>query len=203
MNAKRILFTVILTVFLIMPSLGSAAKQAITDSDLDAIAAQAGSITIDVTDEFFIKDKRLKYISTDGWNYWDPEHGFSDPHENNADGFFDTSSQERVGFGEYNQRGYVGYRDVFLKGGFVKRSGSITLEVFSTMDPNKKSYELKATVNNVVAVAGDVSISGVVKMGKYNDLSDDQPALGRVYTKGISSYSAGSLTVYAHNNSFF
>ena len=199
---KRILATVIMSVFLIMPSLCSAAKQVITDGDLDTISAQIGSITIDFKD-IYIKDKQLKSISTDGWNYWDPDHGYADPHINNTDSYFNTEPQKNVGFGEYNQPGYIGYRDVYITGGLIKRSGSMTIEVFPTMDPNIKSYILKATLNNQSFDTGNIQIGAVVKMGKNNDLSDDQPALGRTLTQGVSATSNGTLTVYAHNNSFF
>ena len=198
---KRILVTVIVAVFLMMPSLCSAAIQVITDDELEAISAQA-SITIQFTDSY-IKDKHLKSIATDGWNYWDADHDLPNPHLDNADGYFDTSSQKHVGFGEYDEPGYVGYTDVHVTAALIKRSGSITLEVFQTMDPNIKSYEVKATLNNQWFDTGDMQIDAVAKLGKNADLADDQPALGHVHTQGISAMSGGTVTVYAHNNSVF
>ncbi len=199
---KKILTVVILAAFLVMPTFAFA-KQIIADSELDAISAQVGSITTDMTATIFLKSRQLKSIATDGWNYWDSDHRYGDPHNSNADGYFDGSSNKNVGFGEYNQPGYIGYTEAYLTGGYIKRSGYMTTEVFPTMDPDKKSYVIKATMKDQSLDTGDVAVDFVVKLGKNTDLSDDQPALGRVHTQGIANTMNGSLTVYAHNNSFF
>jgi len=198
---KKIFTVVIIAALFIMPTFASA-KQVITDSELDAISAQVGAITTDFADTFFVKSKKLRSVATDGWNYWDSDHRYPDAHRGNANGYFDTSSQKNVGFGEYNQPGYIWYTDAYLTGGEVRRYGYMTTEVFPTMDPNKKSYVIQATMYNQ-RIETDFAVDAVVKLSKYTDLSDDQPALGRVHTQGVSNTASGSISVYAHNNSFF
>ena len=199
---KKILFLISTVIYLMLPLQSFAVITSIPDNELEGISAQIGSVTVRVG-HVLVQSANLKNISTDGWNYWDSDHRYGDPHNSNADGYFDGSSNKNVGFGEYNQPGYIGYTEAYLTGGYIKRSGYMTTEVFPTMDPDKKSYVIKATMKDQSLDTGDVAVDFVVKLGKNTDLSDDQPALGRVHTQGIANTMNGSLTVYAHNNSFF
>ncbi len=200
---KKLLLALVIGSFLIIPFVFSgSAKNVISDLDLDSISAQIGSVTIEFKD-IFVKSRQLKYISTDGWNFWDPDHQFPDPHTRNADGFFSTDPANSVGFEGYTDNGYIGYRDVFVTGGWVRRSGSMTMEVFPSMNPNVRGYELRQTINNFrYETLGDFGVDAVIKLGTNQDLSDDQPALGRVYMSGLSSTSNGVVTVYAHKTPY-
>ncbi|MFA5323910.1 MAG: hypothetical protein WC373_14660 [Smithella sp.] len=208
---KKILASVIAAAFFFMPS-ASSAKSSISDNDLGAIVAQAGSITI-TFDDIYVKSKDLKSISTDGWNYWDGDHNVINPHLNNADGFFDgtpeDNPQQNPGFGEYNQIGYLGYADVKVTGGQVKRSGSMILEVFTPEDdPTDFNYSNVSSRCRVDVkmidqrIEAGIGIEAAIKLGTTSDLSGNQ-YLGRVYTSGVSATTNGHLTVYAHNNSAF
>jgi hypothetical protein len=200
---KKLLIALIIGSFLIIPFVFSgSAKNVISDLDLDSISAQIGSVTIEFKD-IFIKSRQLKYISTDGWNFWDPDHQFPDPHVRNADGFFSTEPQNSAGFEGFTDNGFIGYTDVFVTGGWVRRSGSMTVEVFPSMNPNVRGYELRQTNNNFWYDTGDTfAVDAVIKLGTNQDLSDGQPALGRVYMKGISAMSNGTVTVYAHKTPY-
>jgi hypothetical protein len=199
---KRILKFISIITFLIIPIQSFAVTTSISDSDLDGIAAQAGSITVRIG-QVIVESQNLKNISTDGWNYWDPDHNLTDPHPNNAAGYFDgtseTNPQKYPGAGAYNQAGYVGYDEVYMTGGTIIHSGSMTLEVVSTSDPNVKSGSKMDVVMNNNSVYAPISVEAVIKLSPSPDLAGGQ-SLGRVYTGGISSTTNGHLTVYAHNN---
>lgn len=203
---KRILKFISIIAFLIIPIESFAVTTSISDSDLDGIAAQAGSITVRIG-QVVIESQALKNISTDGWNYWDSDHDITnhlkDPHPNNAAGYFDgtseTNPQKHPGAAGYNQIGYIGYDEVHMTGGTIIHSGSMTLEVVSTTDPNvKNGCKLDVVMNNNTVYA-PIAVEAVIKLGTSPDLAGGQ-SLGRTYTGGISSTTNGHLTVYAHNN---
>lgn len=208
---KKILASVITAAFFLLPA-ASSAKSTISDNDLGSIVAQSGSVTI-TFDDIYVKSKDLKSISTDGWNYWDEDHGLPNSHVNNADGFFDgtpeDNPQQNPGFGEYNQVGYLGYADVKITGGQVKRSGSMILEVFTPendptgFDYSNVSSRCRVDVQMIdQRIEAGIGIEAAIKLGTTSDLSGSQ-YLGRVYTSGVSATTSGHLTLYAHNNSAF
>jgi hypothetical protein len=200
---KKILISLVIASFLIIPLVFiSSAKNVISDLDLSSISAQIGSVTIEFKD-IFVKDRQLRYISTDGWNFWDPDHLFPDPHVLNSLGFFSTEPQTNTGFDGFTNSGYIGYTDVFVTGGWVRRSGSMTMEVFPSMNPNVSGYEMRTTTNNFsFTTLGNFGVDAVLKLGTSPELSDNQPALGRVYMSGISSTSNGIVTVAAHKTPY-
>jgi len=179
---KKILgLVIVLVVFFLVPSFASA-KTSIPDNDLGDVVAQYGSITI-TFDDITIKSRSLVTTSTDGLHFWsyDPNNLNNGYHpKDTGDAFF-------------------GIADVYLTGGLVERSGSMTVEVVYTSDINIKSHcKLNATLNDQRVYSSALAIEATVKLGTTPDLAGDQ-ILGRVYSKGIGSTVNGSLTVYAHN----
>lgn len=203
---KRILKLAVIIACLIIPLESLAATTTISDSELAGICAQVGSVTVKLG-EIPVDSQYLKSIATDGWNYWDPDHDrtnhFKNPHPNNAEGYFDgtttTNPQKYPGAKDYDEGGYFGYDEVYLTGGTVIHSGSMTMEVVSTNDPNVKSQcKLEVVLNNST-IDARIGVLAVLKLSQYEDLSGNQ-SLGRVYTEGIKSTSGGHLSVYANNN---
>ncbi|MCK7505244.1 MAG: hypothetical protein MZV70_14955 [Desulfobacterales bacterium] len=136
---KKLLIVLIIGSCLIIPFVFMRfCTNVILDLDLDSISAQIGSVTIEFKD-IFIKSRQLKSISTDGWNFWDPDHQFPDPHTRNADGFFSTDpANNKSDLKDTPMNGYIGYTDVFVTGGWVRRSGSMTMEVIPTNESQRK-----------------------------------------------------------------
>ncbi|MCX5850230.1 MAG: hypothetical protein NTW65_12385, partial [Deltaproteobacteria bacterium] len=99
------------------------------------------------------------------------------------------------------------YADVYLTGGLVKRSGSVTLECFNSKnDPTAFDYtnvsslsRLSVEINSMTIDTGSVSIDAAIKLGTTPDLAGNQ-YLGHTHTSGVSATTNGSLSVYAHNN---
>jgi hypothetical protein len=204
---KNLLKFILIVSFLIIPLHCFAATSTISDGDLNNIVAQAGSITIRIG-TIEVASQSLKSIATDGWNFWDSDHDITNhlqnPHPNNANGYFDNSSQTNPqkypGAGYYDKIGYVGYDEVYMTGGTIIHSGSMTLEVLSTNDPNiRQGCKLDVVMNNS-SLNASIAVEAVIKLGKTPDFSDNQ-SLGRTYTSGITSNMNGHLSVYAHNNS--
>lgn len=202
---KNLVKFILVFAFFIIPVQSFAVTSSISDGDLNNIVAQVGSITVRIG-EIPVASQNLKSIVTDGWNYWDSDHDITNhlrnPHPNNADDYFDEKPQKYPGAGSYSKTGYFGYDEVYLTGGTVIHSGSMTLEVVSTNDPNVRSgCKLEVVMNNS-SINAPIAVQAVVKLGTTPDFSDHQQALGRTYTSGITSSTNGHLTVYAHNNSF-
>jgi hypothetical protein len=205
---KNLFKLILVFAFFIIPVQSFAVTSSISDGDLNNIVAQVGSITVRIG-EIPVASQSLKSISTDGWNFWDSDHDITNhlrnPHPNNTDGNFngtsDTNLQKYPGAGSYDKIGYFGYDEIYLTGGTVIHSGSMTLEVVSTNDPNvRQGCKLDVVMNNS-SINAPIAVLAVVKLGKTPDFSDNQQALGRTYTAGITSTTNGHLTVYAHNNS--
>lgn len=202
---KRIIkLIVILSILacLIFPVQSFAVTSAIPDSELDGICGQVGAISVRIG-TFVVESQNLRNISTDGWNYWDPDHEIPNPHPNNSPGFFDGSSstnpQKNPGAAGYNDVGYFGFDEVQLIGGTVTNTGSMVLEVVSTDEPNILSQcKLEVLMRNQT-VNAQIGFQMVLKLSPSPDLSGNQ-SLGRVYTEGIQATTNGHLTVYAHNN---
>ena len=202
---KRIMkFIVILSILAccIFPVQSFAVTSAISDSELDGICGQVGAISVRIGN-FVVESQNLKNISTDGWNYWDPDHGIRDPHPDNAPGFFDGSSttnpQKHPGTAGYNQVGYFGYDESYIVGGAVNQTGSMVLEVVSTTDPNILSQCKLEVLMRQQTLDAQIGFGMVLKLSDSPDLSGTQ-SLGRIYTQGIKASTNGHLTVYAHNN---
>jgi hypothetical protein len=227
---KKILLLAVISALLIVPSLSSA-KNAMTDSELGALYAQSGGTGVltegiavgdaicsgnrcsfNVTfSDVNVKTQNLRSITTDGWNYWSvQQHGIFDFHTFNDErdpNYFGTRPQNHVGFGAYNQPGYVGYTDVTVIGGLVKRSGSLIIELSGPEnDPTDLNYSnisskssIRAQINSLHVDTGDMAITAIVKLGSTPDLAGNQ-TLGRVYSSGVAMTTSGALTVYAHNN---
>jgi hypothetical protein len=220
-NMKKILFVAVISALLIVPSLSSA-KSAMSDNELGAMFAQAGGIGVltegievgnaicsgnrcsfKVTfSDVYVKDQTLKFISTDGGNFWDPNHEVAD-HLNSFDD--PAYANGHYGFDGYGEHGYAGYTEVTVKGGLVKRSGSMIIELAGPdHDPTSLNYDnipskssIRVQINSLHIETGDMAITAVVKLGATPDLAGDQ-TLGRAYTQGVSMTNSGALTVYAH-----
>lgn len=204
---KKILIFISTVIFLIIPIQSFAVITSITDNELEGISAQIGSITVRVG-QVIVPSSNIVNISTDGWNYWDSDHDVTNhlknPHPNNAPGNFDGTSesnpQKYPGFGKYDEEGYIGYDQTRLTGGVVIHSGSMTMEVVSTNNPNVSSGLKLDIVMNHSGYDAPISVESVIKLADNPDLAGDQ-SLGRIYTSGISQVAHGRLSVYAHNNS--
>ncbi len=208
MNMKNLIKFIIIFSLLMIPIQSFALTSAISDNELDGVVAQAGSITVRIG-HIQVESQSLKSIVTDGWNYWDSDHDITNhlrnPHPNNADDYFsgtsETNPQKYPGAGFYDKIGYFGYDEVYMTGGTVIHSGSMTLEVVSTNDPNvRNGCKLEVVMNNS-SIHAPIAIEAVVKLGSTPYFEDNQ-ILGRAYTSGISSTTNGHLSVYAHNNTF-
>jgi len=203
---KKILFLISTVIYLMLPLQSFAVITSIPDNELEGISAQIGSVTVRVG-HVLVQSANLKNISTDGWNYWDSDHDLTNslknPHPNNAPGYFDgtteTNPQKYPGVGKYNDEGYIGYDQSRLTGGMVIHSGSMTMEVVSTNDPNVSSGLKLDVVMNHSGMDAPISVESVIKLADNPDLVGDQ-SLGRIYTSGISQSQHGRLSVYAHNN---
>lgn len=224
---KKILVFAILAAFFTIPSVSSAKVTSISDSDLGDISAQAGSITISL-DDIILKDslgnritnKTLKSVATDGYNYWDPNHGYESPYSNLG---IKTDKTKYPGTGyfdqEYESQGYFGYEAYLTTDGLVRRSGSLTMQVFEyDADASDASfYEnrniwsrcyLKVMVgyrdmdglisDPLITDTGNMGILAVLKLSDTPDISNGQ-TLGRVYTGRVTATVQGAVTVYAHN----
>jgi hypothetical protein len=203
---KKIFTLVVIATFLIIPTVSSA-KTAIPDSDLGSIFAQAcltGDCVTIVYDDINVKSKTLKTTSTDGLDFWGDDHAsvFGPAHP-------DYENNMPLG-SSFPSKGYIGYADVYLTGDTVRRSGSITIEVFNPdNDPTAFDYtnvlsrrRLAVEINTLTVDTGNMSIDAAIKLGSTPDLAGDQ-YLGRTYTSGVSTTTGGQLSVYAHNNSPF
>ncbi len=204
---KKILFLISIVIYLMIPLQSFAVITSIPDNELEGISAQIGSVTVRVGN-VLVQNANLKNISTDGWNYWDSDHDLTNhlknPHPNNAPGYFDgtteTNPQKYPGVGKYNDEGYIGYDQSRITGGMVIHSGSMTMEVVSTNDPNVSSGLKLDVVMNHSGLDAPISVESVIKLADNPDLVGDQ-SLGRIYTSGISQSQHGRISVYAHNNS--
>jgi hypothetical protein len=194
---KKILALVVIFAFLIMPSVSLAKCTSISDSDLDGIVAQAGSITI-TFDNITLKNTTLKTSSIDFADFWNP---------NWIDGkcvagkmcHADYFGQDNPDYeNNYNPtdlstKGYFGYADVYQTGGLVERSGSVTLDVAT-------ASKLTTDVNSLT-IRANIGVEASIKLSTTNaNFASSSQTLGIIYTAGITSTTNGSMTVYARNN---
>lgn len=202
----RLLKFISIIAFLIIPIQSFAVITNIPDNELEGISAQIGSVTVRMG-HILVESTNLKSISTDGWNYWDSDHDLTNslknPHPNNAPGYFDgtseTNPQKYPGVGKYDEVGYFGYDEVHLTGGTVVHSGSMTMEVVSTNNPNVRSGLKLDVVMNHSSLDAPIAVEAVIRLSDTPDLTGDQ-SLGRIYTSGISQSQHGRISIYAHNN---
>ena len=181
---KKVLSLVVLFAFLMMPPVSLAKSTAISDSDLEGIVAQSGSITI-TFDNITVKSTDLKTTSTDFADFWGPHH---------ADYFGPAHPDYEV----QNSGAYFGYANVYLTGGEVERSGSITLEIVPTPDSNISTWGDRLNVDiNSLTIRSSIGVEASIKLGTTPDLSGNQ-YLGYTYTSGVSATTDGKLYVYAH-----
>jgi len=210
-----------------IPALSIAKTAAITDSELESVYGQWGSVEITFND-ISVKDKILRTTSTDGLDFWNPGWNSALDLANwkcqgdicHSDYILNASrtvsnsdyenNMEGMGYiwAEYPDKGYFGYT-ARISGGKIKRSGSMTLEVFT---PESDPTDFFTTHTNIagdcrIAVYMDqqkidakIGIEMIVKLSPNQDLSGGG-VLGRTYTSGVSMTNNGNLTVYARNNS--
>jgi len=237
MKNIKLIFVIIL--FLIMPSLSHGKISSIADSDLGNISAQDGSITIS-NDDLILRDnlgriitnKPLKSIATDGYNYWDPDHGYQNPYTNYGikndktkypgTGYFDKellTHQPACSLG-YCDPGYFGYGEVLLTtDGLVRRSGSITMQVFTIYDDDYDFYrsrniwsrcklqvmvgyrDMDGLISDPLFVdTGNMEITAVLKLSSNPDLDNQGQTLGRIYTGRVTQTGTqGMIIVHSHN----
>lgn len=199
---KKIFSLIIIYSFLSIP-LQTFAKSVVSDNDLDSVLAQRGFIIV-TFDDIYVNSAALKTTSTDGLDFWNPNYDPANGDYGHAAYFGpahpDYENNMSVG-PTWPQKGYVGYADVFLTGGYVQRSGYIRMEVVSTANPNVFSLcQLNVDINQTIL--SNLGIDATIKLGTTPDLSGNQ-TLGRVYTQGIGATTVGSLSVYAHNNDYW
>ena len=199
---KKALILAFITAFFIVPSISSARCVIITDGDLSTIYAKDGFVTTTLTD---ITVKTIsKYIFTDGWNYWDPNHNYGpSPHLQNAAWFFygtpENNPQKNPGSGVFDQIGYLGL-GTYITGGLVERSGSITIEYPDLLISSSQSAcRLTIYLNNISINARNIGIDVELMIGATPDSSKAQ-TLMHMYVGNLSiGKMTGSITVYAHN----
>ena len=201
---KRIIKFIIILTYIVIPFQSFAFSNAISDNELDRVCAQSGTITVRLG-EYAVESQNLKNISTDGWNYWDPDHDrtnhIKDPHPNNAEGYFDGSSSTKPQkYPQGGSVGYFGYDDGYVTAGTVINSGAMTLQVVSTNDPNVLSQCKLEIVMMNSSIDARFGVQEVLKLSTTPDLAGNQ-VLGRVYTEGMQSTTNGHISVFAHNNS--
>jgi hypothetical protein len=203
---RKVLASIIIAAFLFVPSLSSAKSIAISDSDLGAIAAQSGSITI-TFDNITLNDKQLKTNSTDLADFWNPNwnNGKCDAGKLcHADYYaLDNPDYENnYNPSDITTKGYFGYSDVYLTGGLVERSGSMTLEVVSTTESQSLS-KVNTTIHNL-SIKAHIGVGATIKLSATNsDFASSSQILGRVYAAGISATTNGSVSVYARSGNTY
>jgi hypothetical protein len=200
-NIKKTLILALITAFFIMPSMSSARCVVITDSDLSTIFAKDGFVTTTLTD-ITVKNT-TKFIFTDGWNYWDPNHNYEpSPHLQNAAWFFygtpENNPPKNPGSGIFDQTGYLGL-GIYITGGLVERSGSITIEYPDLLISSSQSAcKLNIYLNNI-SIKAHIGIDVDLMIGATPDSSKAQ-TLMHMYVGNLSiGKMTGSITVYAHN----
>lgn len=182
---KKILaLAVVIAAFLIMPSVSSAQRIAIADSELSAISAQYAPVTSTWSGPIAIKG--TNDLATNSTN-------FSDFWGNKVDA-----------------NAYFGITDISTSDCTFQRNGSVTLEVFPLphSDDVKQPtyYKMKVDIDLSVS-SSDMGLNQTIKLGTRSDLTTwsgttklpDQ-VLGQSYTGGISATIKGSLSIYARNN---
>jgi len=190
---KRILaVAVIIATFVIMPSVSSAQKVAIADSELSAISAQYGSAIVTVT--------------------------FTDPIQIAGTNNLATTSTNFADFwgNKVTTDAYFGMTDAYVTDALFYRSGSISEQIF-TLDPSDPyysqypttRYRMQVTIDNLSIRSTDVGFGMTIKLGTRSDLTTwsngvqlpDQ-VLGLTYTGGVAATVNGSLNIYARNTTW-
>jgi hypothetical protein len=185
---KKILTAaVLIATFLIMPSVSSAQKVAIADSELNAISAQYAPVTVTFTDPIAVPgNNHLATTSTNFIDFWN----------------------NRV-----TTDAYFGMTDAYITDALFFRSGSITTQAFD-IDPTDPrypttQYKIQVTINNLSISSSDMGFGMTLKLGTRADLttwngSTQMPdqVLGLNYTGGIAATVNGALSVYARNTTF-
>jgi hypothetical protein len=181
---KKILaLAVVIAAFLIMPSVSSAQRIAIADSELSAISAQYSAVTATWSDPITIKGTNLSPTITNFSDFWG---------------------------NKVDANAYFGITDISVTDCTFQRNGSVTLEVFPLphSDDVKQPtyYKMKVDIDLSVS-SSDMGLNQTIKLGTRSDLTTwsgttklpDQ-VLGQSYTGGISATIKGSLSIYARNN---
>jgi hypothetical protein len=201
-NIKKTLILALITAFFIVPSMSFARCVVITDGDLSNIFAKDGFVTTTFTD--ITVTNISKFIFTDGWNYWDPNHDYEpSPHLKNAAWFFygtpENNPQKHPGSGIFDQKGYLGL-GINMTGGLVERSGSLTIEYPDLLISSSQSA-CKLTIHlNDISIKSHLGFDVELMISATPDSSKGQ-TLMHMYLGGNFSISnmTGSITVYAHN----
>jgi hypothetical protein len=186
---KKILaLAVILAAFVIFPSVSSAQKIAIADSELSAISGQYGSspdsaiVTVTFTDPIAIKGTNLTATSTNFSDFWG---------------------------NEVDSNAYFGMTDISINDCTFNRSGSVseqalTVPILDPLYPTTR-YKLKVTISNLSLSSHDMGVNQTVKLGTTRALTTPggtEQILGQSYTGGISATVNGSLQIYARNTTW-
>ena len=200
-NIIKTLILALIIAFFIVPSMSFARCVVITDGDLSTIFAQDGFVTTTLTD--ITVNNISKFIFTDGWNYWDPNHGYEpSPHLQNAAWFFygtpENNPQKHPGSGVFDQKGYFGL-GTYITGGLVERSGSITIEYPDMLISSSQSVcKLTIYLNNI-SIDAHISIDIDTMIGATPDSSKAQILMHRHVDDLSIGKMTGSVTIYAHN----
>ena len=101
---KILVLAVVIAAFLIMPAVSSAQRVAIADSELSAISAQYGSVTVSYADPITIKGANLSPNITNFQDFWG---------------------------NKVDANAYYGITDISVSDATFQRSGSITIDVTS------------------------------------------------------------------------
>lgn len=198
---KKTLILAFIAAFFIGPSISSARCVVITDGDLSTIFAKDGFVSTTLTD--ITLTNKTKFIFTDGWNYWDPNHNYEpSPHSQNAAWFFygtpENNPQKNPGSGVFDQTGYLGL-GTYITGGLVERSGSVTIQYPDLLLSSSQSVCKLTILLNDISINAHIGIDVDLMISATPDSSKAQ-TLMHMYVGNFSiSKMTGSITVYAHN----
>ncbi len=194
---KKFLAFAVIASFLITPSLAFARSFVMTDDDLGAISGQSGSVTFTLTD-YTIQTTPLKSVFTDGWNYYNTDHGYwTSTYVNNRYRFFsgtpEDDPQRNPGSGIFDTSGYFGYTFYFT-GGLIERSGSITLTPLNITFPDEEYYGLNPGCKLLKITFNSVSfdIPGMV-MVLMIGATPDPDTMEIIITRYRGNFSIGSV----------
>lgn len=175
---KRILMLAVIAIFVGMP-IASFAKIAISDSDLDALTAQAG-INICFTN-FAISSAvtagKMSFGDSDGLGSVEPL------------GPYYTNS--------YGSAGYMGMNNIVITGNLVFMNGTMNVDVGTSGGKTELNIVLPSSV--IIGGSSGMNITANVVLDSAKALNSGvSGSLATLGIQGFSTFVTGTVTVFAH-----
>ena len=198
---KKALILAFITAFFIVPSISSARCVIITDGDLSTIFAKDGFVSIALTD--IAVNNTTKFVFTDGWNYWDPNHYYEpSPHLKNAAWFLhgtpENNPPKNPGSGVFDQAGYLGL-GTYITDYVVKQSRYLTVEYPNLTFSSDQSACYLSMYLNSISINEQIGIDLELMIGATPESPKGQIVLHAYAGNGSNYNITGSIAVYTHN----